>query len=50
MLDYVYDLADHVVTELRSTGAWNRGELYVAGRHVATYSGGTTGTTKFSPY
>lgn len=47
-VDYLYDLADHVVTELSSAGGWNRGELYVAGRHVATYSGGNGGTTNFS--
>jgi RHS repeat-associated protein len=47
-VDYLYDLADHAVTELSSSGGWNRGELYVAGRHVATYSGGTNGTTNFS--
>jgi RHS repeat-associated protein len=41
-VDYLYDLAGHQITELSSTGAWNRGEIYAAGRHLATYSGGTT--------
>jgi len=35
------------ITELSSSGAWNRGEVYAGGRHLATYSGGTSGTTYF---
>jgi RHS repeat-associated protein len=38
----LYDLADRQITELSSAGAWNRGELYAGGKHVATYSNGTT--------
>ena len=42
-LDYLYDLAGHPMTEVRvSDGGWNRGEVYAGGRHIATYSGGTT--------
>jgi uncharacterized protein RhaS with RHS repeats len=35
-VDYLYDLAGHQITELSSTGAWNRGEIYAGGRHLAT--------------
>jgi RHS repeat-associated protein len=38
---YLYDLAGHQVAELNS-GSWDRGEVYAGGRHLATYSGGTT--------
>ena len=42
-LDYLYDLAGHPMTEVRvSDGGWNRGEVYAGGRHIATYSSGTT--------
>jgi RHS repeat-associated protein len=41
-VDYVYDLAGHEVAEVSSAGAWNRGEVYAGGRHLATYNGGTT--------
>jgi RHS repeat-associated protein len=43
----LYDLAGNVVTELSATGGWNRVEIYASGKHVATYSGGATGTTYF---
>jgi len=46
-VDYLHDLAGHAITELSSTLAWNRGEVYAGGRHLATYSGGTGGTTYF---
>jgi RHS repeat-associated protein len=46
-VDFVYDLAQHEVAEFSSTGIWNRGEVYGAGRHLATYSGGPGGTTYF---
>jgi RHS repeat-associated protein len=46
-LDYIYDLAGRVVAEVNSTGGWNRGEVFAGGRHLATYSGGTGGTTYF---
>jgi len=39
---YLYDLAGHVITELNSSGGWNRGEVYAGGRHVATYVNSTT--------
>jgi RHS repeat-associated protein len=41
-VDYLYDLAGHQITELSSTGAWNRGEIYAGGRHLATYNYSTT--------
>jgi RHS repeat-associated protein len=41
-VDYIYDLAGHEVAEVSSAGAWNRGEVYAGGRHLATYDGGTT--------
>jgi RHS repeat-associated protein len=51
---YLYDLAGNVITELSGTGDWNRVEIYSAGNlprqgrgHVATYSGGASGTTYF---
>ena len=46
-VDFLYDLAGHEVLQLSSTGTWTRGEVYAGGRHVATYSGGTGGTTYF---
>ena len=46
-MDFLYDLAGNQITELSSSGAWNRGEVYAGGRHLATYSGGTSGTTYF---
>jgi RHS repeat-associated protein len=41
-IDYLYDLRGREITELSSAGAWNRGEVYVGGRHLATYYNGTT--------
>jgi len=41
-VDFLYDLTGHEIAEVTSTGAWNRGEVYAGGRHLATYSGGTT--------
>jgi RHS repeat-associated protein len=46
-VDFLYDLAGHEITEINSSGGWNRGEVYAGGRHLATYSGGTGGTTYF---
>lgn len=40
-VDYVYDLSGHVISELSATGAWNRGEVYAGGAHLATYMNGT---------
>lgn len=39
---YIYDLAGHMITQMGLNGVWNYGEIYAAGRHLATYSGGTT--------
>jgi RHS repeat-associated protein len=41
-VDYLYDLAGHQIAEVSSSDAWNRGEVYAGGRHLATYSNGTT--------
>ena len=41
-MDYLYDLTGHEITELSSSGSWNRGEVYAAGRHLATYNNSTT--------
>ena len=41
-VDYLYDLAGHQIAEISSSGAWNRGEVYASGRHLATYDQGTT--------
>lgn len=46
-VEYLYDLNGNIVTELSSSGAWNRGEIFANGQHLATYSGGSTGTTYF---
>ncbi len=31
-----------MITEVNSSGGWNRGEIYAGNRHVATYSNGNT--------
>jgi len=36
-VDFLYDLTGHEISEVTSTGAWNRGEVYAGGRHLATY-------------
>ena len=41
-VDYVYDHGGRQIAELTTSGAWNRQEVYVGGRHLATYSGTTT--------
>jgi RHS repeat-associated protein len=46
-LYYLYDLAGHPFTEINSSGSWDRTEIYAAGRHLATYSGGASGQTEF---
>lgn len=46
-VDYYYDVSGHQVSELNSTGSWNRGEIYAGGRHLATYVMGSTPTTVF---
>jgi RHS repeat-associated protein len=40
-------MANHLAAEVSSSGTWNRGEVYAGGRHLATYSGGNSGTTYF---
>jgi RHS repeat-associated protein len=44
-VDFLYDLSGHEISQVTSAGVWNRGEIYVGGRHLGTYSGGTGGTT-----
>lgn len=46
-VDYVYDLDGHQVAEVSSSGAWNRGEVYAGGHHIATYVTGANPTTIF---
>ncbi len=41
-VDYLYDLGGYEVTEVNSSGGWNRGEVYAGGRHLATYATSTT--------
>ena len=41
-VEYLYDLNGNIVTELSSAGAWNRGEIFANGQHMATYNNGTT--------
>ena len=41
--EFLYDLDGHAVTMLdKNSGGWQRGEVYAAGRHVATYANATT--------
>ncbi|HET7108059.1 MAG TPA: RHS repeat-associated core domain-containing protein [Candidatus Acidoferrum sp.] len=47
-VDYIYDASGSQIAEFSSTGTWNRGEVYASGRHIATYSGGTSGTMYFN--
>jgi RHS repeat-associated protein len=43
--DEVLDLTGHVISDfLVSNGAWNRGEVYAGGMHVATYMPSTANT------
>jgi RHS repeat-associated protein len=46
--DFLYDLNGNQVAAVNGSGTWIRGEVYAAGRHFATYSGGTSGTTYFN--
>ncbi|HXC44525.1 MAG TPA: RHS repeat-associated core domain-containing protein, partial [Candidatus Dormibacteraeota bacterium] len=41
-VDYVYDHAARQIAEVNTSGGWTRQEVYVGGRHLATYSGTTT--------
>jgi RHS repeat-associated protein len=47
-VDYLYDVEGRQNTEVNSSLGWNRIEVYASGRHLATYSGGATGTTYFN--
>jgi RHS repeat-associated protein len=44
---YYHDLAGHEVAVMDQNGNWIRGEVYAGGKHIATYVGGTSGTTYF---
>lgn len=41
-VDFLYDLAGNEIAQVSSTGSWTRGEIYAAGRHVATLNNNTT--------
>lgn len=41
-LDYLFDPAGRQIAEVEAGGVWDREEIYVAGRHLATYTGSTT--------
>ena len=47
-VDFLYDLGGHEIAQVTSAGAWTRGEIYAGGRHLGTYSGGTSGNTYFT--
>ena len=47
-VDFLYDLGGHEVSQITAAGSWTRGEIYAGGRHLGTYSGGTSGTTTFT--
>jgi RHS repeat-associated protein len=39
----LYDLTGHAITEINSSGVWDRGEVYLPnGRHLVTYNDGLT--------
>lgn len=40
--EYVYDLGGGMITQIALNGVWAYGEIYAGGRHLATYSNGTT--------
>jgi len=44
---YLYDFAGKEVTEINSSATWTRTEVYAGGKHLATYSGGASGTTTY---
>jgi RHS repeat-associated protein len=46
-VEYLHDLNGNIVAELSSTGSWNRGEIFANGQHLATYNGGSSGSTYF---
>ncbi|HEX2328785.1 MAG TPA: RHS repeat-associated core domain-containing protein [Candidatus Angelobacter sp.] len=46
--EFLYDLAGHAVTLINpANGNWNNAEIYAGGRHLATYTAGTPGSTNF---
>lgn len=45
-MNFLYDIEGREITQVSSTGAWTRGEVYAGGRHLATYTG-TGGSTYF---
>jgi RHS repeat-associated protein len=44
----LYDLSGNQVAEISAAGVYNRGELYIGTRHLATYTSGPNGTTYFT--
>jgi YD repeat-containing protein len=46
--DYIYNLSGNAVAEVNGSGTWTRGEVFVGGKHVATYASGVSGTTYFA--
>ena len=46
--DFLYDPNGNENTAVNGSGSWIRGEVYGAGRHLATYTGGTSGNTYFT--
>lgn len=46
-VDFLYDPEGREISQMSSTATWTRGEVYAGGRHIATYSAGTGGTTYF---
>jgi RHS repeat-associated protein len=45
--DYIYDLDDNYIAQVNGSGNWTVAEIYADGKHLATYSGGSSGTTYF---
>ncbi len=39
---YLYDAQGRQLAELNASGAWERGEIYAGGRHIASYANSTT--------
>jgi RHS repeat-associated protein len=46
--DYIYNLSGNYVAQVSNSGAWTVAEVYAGGMHLATYSGGASGTTVFN--
>jgi RHS repeat-associated protein len=45
--DYVHNLSGQVAAEVNGSGTWTNSYVYMGGRLLALYSGGTSGTTYF---